>query len=190
MKEIRTDTQDISLAKLATAYFYEGDTEPMTINLRDCNVLNNPSDFLSGYSGTFSQTKGFVPIKREADRRGLNYTIIDYTVDITSSKSSQVINLKDLSYVGQTRLVNNLNIRDQTISDKILNDGLHRAIIKDPNLLAALKPYFLEIDVVFILYSVMPEKSPALLVGSLLSPFDDRIVSAKCRFTPECRIIY
>jgi hypothetical protein len=188
MKEIRTE--NFLLAKLATAYFYDGDSEPSTINLHDCNVLNNPSDFLSGYSGTFSQTKGFVPIKREADRRGQSYTIIDYTVELSASSSAQVINLKDLSAEGQNRLVKNLDICNQTISKIIASDGLHRAVIKDPNILTALKPYFLQINVDLIFYSVMPEKSPALLVGSLLGPFDGRIVSAKCRFAPESRIIY
>jgi hypothetical protein len=46
------------LIKLTTAFFYDTEVEPEVINLRDTTLATGIPGLLSGYFGSFAQTKG------------------------------------------------------------------------------------------------------------------------------------
>lgn len=186
---------------LSTAYFFNGDIEPETIYLKDCALSVGYDNYLLGYHGTFSQTKGFVPVKSAAVNQGRNYTVIDYLVEIESIKANgknmvrnsninTLLNFKDISSKEETLILQSLDQSDKNLSDKIrAAGGINRFILKFPGFVPKLVTEFKLSELAVLIHTIKPPHSPVLVVAALPLDVIPSVISASCRFNPSTNII-
>uniref|UniRef100_UPI001643D189 hypothetical protein n=1 Tax=Yersinia aldovae TaxID=29483 RepID=UPI001643D189 len=178
-----------------------GDIEPDTIFLKDCALSVGYDDYLLGYHGTFSQTKGFVPIKSAALSQGKNYTVIDYVIQIDNIKTTgeqqfrksdinPLLSFKDISSKEEVLILQSLEQSDKVLSDRIkAAGGINRFILKLPNCIPDLVSKFNIPEMAVLIHTIKPPHSPVLVVAALPLDVIPSVVSATCRFNPSTKVL-
>lgn len=97
------------LIELSTVYFYHK-ILPRVIKLKECDVTQNTSgipDTLAALTGYQRKQEGFVAAREYAERNGLDFTVIDFTVKLDQSFTPQLLKPSDLQtrdYLAMTRI--------------------------------------------------------------------------------------
>lgn len=195
---MKNNGKDGKHLKLTSAFFYDTDVEPSLINLTDTSVAIGVEGFLSGYHGSFSQTKGFKPIKEIADRINKNYTIIDFIVRIDECCAGDVmspgalLNLKQMTKLDLTPIYNEICHTAPFLFDRIkAHSGFEKALIDNPHLLNEILPYLGKYKTSVFLHTIKPNASPSLTIASIsIDQVNKYVVSASCRFNRDSRIVW
>lgn len=84
--------------EVSTVAFYEG-RAPRTIPLKDCSwpIASPPVTGISGIYGSASKREAFMAARAHADAERLNFTIIDFVVELENSTQGGVMNPQKLS---------------------------------------------------------------------------------------------
>ena len=186
------------LIKLTTAFFYDTEVEPEVINLRDTTLATGIPGLLSGYFGSFAQTKGFKPVKEIADSLGKRYTIVDFTLscsEFTETESpppGMMINLKQLTKARQVPLSHEISESSlELISSIKMHGSFEKALIDNPLFLPEMLNHLGRFRDSVIIHSIKPNASPTLTVASIrIDQVKARLVSASCRFNQNTKIVW
>lgn len=84
--------------ELSTVYFYKKKL-PRLLKLKECDFTRNSSgvpDTLAALTGYQRRQKGFVIAREYAEKNGLEFTVIDFTIKLDQSFSAQLIKPEDL----------------------------------------------------------------------------------------------
>ncbi|EHL8548699.1 hypothetical protein KE545_004478, partial [Salmonella enterica] len=174
------------LLKLMSAFFYDTEEEPETINLRESIVAVGIPGLLSGYHGSFSQTKGFKPIKEIADLEGKRYTIIDFTLHVNeydeqlSDPTGMMLNLKQMTKKQISPIYTEISLCNPLLVEKIkAHSGIDKALIDSPRLLSDLLPALGRYKDAVFMHTIKPNASPTLAIVSISQDqIPDLVVSA------------
>lgn len=186
------------LLKLMSAFFYDTEEEPEIINLRESMVAVGIPGVLSGYHGSFSQTKGFKPIKEIADLEGKRYTIIDFTLRVNeydeqlSAPAGMVLNLKQMTKKQVSPIYAEISLWDPVLVDKIkAHSGIDKALIDSPRLLSDLLPALGRYKNAVFMHTIKPNASPTLAIVSISQEqIANLVISASCRFNKTCKVVW
>ncbi|ECC9556433.1 Uncharacterised protein [Salmonella enterica subsp. salamae] len=186
------------LLKLMSAFFYDTEEEPETINLRESIVAVGIPGLLSGYHGSFSQTKGFKPIKEIADLEGKRYTIIDFTLHVNeydeqlSDPTGMMLNLKQMTKKQISPIYTEISLCNPLLVEKIkAHSGINKALIDSPRLLSDLLPALGRYKDAVFMHTIKPNASPTLAIVSISQDqIPDLVVSASCRFNKNCKVVW
>lgn len=184
--------------KLTTAFFYDTAVEPAVINLRETTLATGIPGLLSGYFGSFAQTKGFKPVKEIADSLRKRYTIVDFTLscsEFTETESpppGMMINLKQLTKARQIPLSHEISESNPELFSSIkMHGSFEKALIDNPLFLPEMLNHLGRFRDSVIIHSIKPNASPTLAVASIRTDqIRDRLVSASCRFNHDTKVVW
>ncbi|EHM1529887.1 hypothetical protein KD679_004280 [Salmonella enterica subsp. enterica serovar Typhimurium] len=186
------------LLKLMSAFFYDTDEEPKIINLRESMVAVGIPGLLSGYHGSFSQTKGFKPVKEIADLAGKRYTIIDFTLRVNEydeqlpDPAGMMLNLKQMTKKQVSPIYTEISLWDPVLVDKIkAHSGIDKALIDSPRLLSDLLPALGRYKNAVFMHTIKPNASPTLAIVSISQEqIANLVISASCRFNKTSKVVW
>lgn len=184
--------------KLTTAFFYDTAIEPAVINLRETTLATGIPGLLSGYFGSFAQTKGFKPVKEIADSMNKRYTIVDFTLsccEFTETENpppGMMINLKQLTKARQIPLSQEISESSpELISSIKMHGSFEKALIDNPLFLPEMLNHLGRFKDSVIIHSIKPNASPTLAVASIrIDQVKARLLSASCRFNKDTKVVW
>jgi hypothetical protein len=186
------------LIKLTTAFFYDTAVEPAVINLRETTLATGIPGLLSGYFGSFAQTKGFKPVKEIADSLQKRYTIIDFTlscrefIETETPPAGMIVNLKQLTRARQIPLSQEISESSPELISYIkMHGSFEKALIDNPLFLPEMLDHLGRFRDSVIIHSIKPNASPTLAVASIrIDQVEARLVSASCRFNQHTKVVW